>query len=123
MKKVVVAVEMCCEKCKTRVLKTVAKVEGVDSIEVDASKNTVTVIGEVDPVKITVKIRKFSRCAQIISVGPHPPPKKPEEKKVEKKPQAEEIIYILPACCQRCEGGYYVYDDFDSQNYSFCTIV
>ncbi|XP_057838981.2 heavy metal-associated isoprenylated plant protein 2 [Cryptomeria japonica] len=122
MKKVEVAVEMCCEKCKSKVLRTVAKVKGVNSVEVDTSKNTVTVTGEVDPVKITVEIRKFSKCAQIISVGPHPPPKKTEEKK-EKKSQAEEKIYILPACCQRCEGGFYVYDDFDSQNYSFCTII
>ncbi|XP_059074960.1 heavy metal-associated isoprenylated plant protein 43-like [Cryptomeria japonica] len=96
--------------------------QGVNSVEVDTSKNIVTVTGEVDPVKITVEIRKLSKCAQIISVGPHPPPKKTEEKK-EKKSQAEEKIYILPACCQRCEGGYYVYDDFDSQNYSFCTII
>lgn len=105
-------------------------IAGVDSIEVDASKNTATVIGDVDPVKITVKIRKFSKCAQIVSVGPHPPPKKPEEKKEDKKevkketkPQPEEKIYVLPPCCQRCEGGYYVYDDFDRQNYNLCSII
>ncbi|KAH9314968.1 hypothetical protein KI387_023595, partial [Taxus chinensis] len=63
--KVVVSVDMFCEKCKRKVMKTASKIEGVDSIEVDASKSTVTIIGDVDPVELTIEMRKFRKSARI----------------------------------------------------------
>lgn len=41
---------------------------GVESIQVDSSKGTVTVIGEADPVEVAKKIRKFQKNAGIVTV-------------------------------------------------------
>lgn len=90
-------------------MKLISTVEGINSIVLDPSKNTVTVIGEADPVCIIKKVRKFRSSAQIISIGP---PK--EEKKDEKK----EAILSLPRTCQKCDVWYVV-----GQDYTPCHIL
>ncbi|KAH7567234.1 hypothetical protein JRO89_XS07G0035900 [Xanthoceras sorbifolium] len=108
--KTIVSVELLCSKCRQKVMKLIAKVEGVTSIVIDPSKNTVTVIGEADPVKIIKKVREFRKSASIVSIGP---PK--EEKKDEKKA----VIAITPQTCQRCDVWYVVGDDY----YRYCSIM
>ncbi|GLJ20135.1 hypothetical protein SUGI_0365520 [Cryptomeria japonica] len=113
MKKVVISVHMVCEKCKRKAMKTVSSVEGVDSVTVDSSKNTVTVIGEVDAVEIMTKLRKFRKSAQIVSVGPNT--------KEEKENDNKDKCVSLPTCCRSCEI-WYVDDKRYYQNDS-CSIM
>ncbi|CAK9141466.1 unnamed protein product [Ilex paraguariensis] len=104
--KTVLRVSFNCQKCRTAVLKTVAKLQGIDSIAVDAEKWTLTVVGDVDPVRLVEQIRKIGKGAEIMSVGPPKP--KPAEPK--------EVHNPLPTCCKECqlvavnylpyEGGY-----------------
>lgn len=109
LQKTVVQVELLCSKCRQRVMKLIATLEGITSIVLDPSKNTVTVIGEADPVKIIKKVRKHSGSATVVSVGP---PK--EEKKDEKKD-----VPCTQKACQRCDVWYVVGQDY----YSHCSIL
>lgn len=91
-------------------MKLIAKIEGITSIVIDPSKNTVTVVGEADPVKIIKKVREFRKSAAIVSIGPVK-----EEKKEEKK---DVLISVAPKICQRCDVWYVVGED-----YSYCSIM
>ncbi|KAF7140068.1 hypothetical protein RHSIM_Rhsim06G0029400 [Rhododendron simsii] len=110
-KKTVVSVDLLCSKCRLKVMKLISTIEGINSIALDPSKNTVTVIGEADPVCIIKKVRKFRRSAQITSIGP---PK--EEKKDDKK----EVLVSLPKTCQKCDVWYVISDDL---YYPYCNIL
>ncbi|XP_057974169.1 heavy metal-associated isoprenylated plant protein 39-like [Malania oleifera] len=109
-KKTVVSVNLFCSKCRQKVMKSIAAIEGITSVVLDPSKDTATVIGEADPAKIIKMVRKFIKCAQIISVGPLK-----EEKKDEKK----ESIPSLPKICQKCDVWYVIGED----RYNYCTIL
>ncbi|XP_027168580.1 heavy metal-associated isoprenylated plant protein 2-like [Coffea eugenioides] len=113
-KKTVVSVDLLCSKCRMKVMSLISKLEGITSIVLDPSKSTVTVIGEADPACIIKQVRKFSRTAQITSVGP---PK--EEKKDDKKDDKKDACPALPKTCQRCEVWYVVSDDY----YGHCNIL
>ncbi|CAL5014369.1 unnamed protein product [Urochloa decumbens] len=84
----VVKVDTSCAKCKRKVLQAVSGLQGVDKIEVDSEKGTMTVTGTVDPVDVIVHTRKAGRRASVISIGA--PPKPAEEKKTDQKKPAEE---------------------------------
>ncbi|KAI6688812.1 hypothetical protein NL676_025640 [Syzygium grande] len=111
-KKTIVSVELLCSKCRLKVMKLVATVEGITSIVLDPSKNTVTVIGEADPAKIIKKVRKFRKSARFVSIGP---PK--EDKKDEKK---YSVIPQIPKTCQRCDVWHVVAED---RYYNYCSIM
>lgn len=110
VQKTIVSVELLCSKCRQKVMKLIAKIEGITSIVIDPSKNTVTVVGEADPVKIIKKVREFRKSAAIVSIGPVK-----EEKKEEKK---DVLIPVAPKICQRCDVWYVVGED-----YSYCSIM
>lgn len=93
-------------------MKLIAMIEGITSIVLDPSKNTVTVIGEADPVKIVKNVRKFRKSATILSIGP---PK--DEKKDERKDAA--VLYTTPKTCQRCDVWYVINED----PYYYCSIM
>ncbi|KAL3538378.1 hypothetical protein ACH5RR_001758 [Cinchona calisaya] len=97
-----------CQKCKTLVLRAVTKLEGVDQVTVDAEKGILTVVGEVDPVCVTTKVRKTGKYAEILSVGP---PKKPDPPKPDKP---------LPPCCPPCRFVTIDYEPYDSR---ICSIL
>ncbi|GLJ10159.1 hypothetical protein SUGI_0123170 [Cryptomeria japonica] len=95
------------ESRKRKALKMVAGVQGVDSVAVDMKDKKMTVIGDVDPVYLTSKLRKFS-SAELVSVGPAKEEKKEGEKKEEKKPESDakknkaeapkyEVVYVPPS--------------------------
>ncbi|KAK9155249.1 hypothetical protein Sjap_002729 [Stephania japonica] len=110
MKKIVLKVSINCSKCKTQVLKAVTKLEGINSVAVDGEKGTLTVVGEVDPVEVTRRLRKTGKVVEIVSVGPNKPPEKPPEPS---KP--------LPPCCNDCQlvaVGFGPYEDV-----RFCSIL
>ncbi|KAJ4701980.1 Heavy metal-associated domain [Melia azedarach] len=123
VQKTIVSVKLPCSKCRQKVMKLIAKIEGITSIVIDPSKNTVTVIGEADPVKVIKKVREFRKCASIVSIGPLK-----EEKKEEKRrkmslllPQRhvkgvmsgmslEKIITVTaPSCNKKPMFRYYLY--------------
>jgi len=56
---------------------------GVESVSVDMKDQKMTVIGDLDSVKVAIKLKKFCH-ADILSVGPAKEEKKPEAKKEEK---------------------------------------
>lgn len=109
-KKTVVSVELLCSKCKKKVMKLIARIEGVNSIVLDSSKSQATVIGDADPAMILKKVRKFRKSAAFVSIGP---PK--EEKKDEKK---DPVAYV-PKTCQKCEVWYV----FGEDDYNPCSIL
>lgn len=104
------SVDMLCTKCKKKVMKLVAGIEGIDSIVLGPSKSSVTVIGDADPSEIIRKIRKFRKSARFVSIGP---PK--EEKKDEKK----DIGPCIPKICQKCDLWYVIRED----DYNYCSIL
>ncbi|CAI8588665.1 unnamed protein product [Vicia faba] len=85
----VLKVEIDCLKCKKKLIKAVSSLRGIDEIEADEEKGTLTIIGNADPYDIIVRIRKAGKSAQILSIGPpldpDPPKKFEEDKKSEEK--------------------------------------
>ncbi|KAJ3685913.1 hypothetical protein LUZ61_015077 [Rhynchospora tenuis] len=83
---------------------------GVQSLNLDEEKGTLTVVGNVDPVSIISSLKKKKISAQIESVGP-PEEKKPEEKKPdEEKDECEEACKKMIECyppCSRMPYGWY----------------
>ncbi|XP_038716804.1 heavy metal-associated isoprenylated plant protein 43-like [Tripterygium wilfordii] len=113
MKKTVIKVNINCEKCKTKAMKAVAKLSGINQISVDGEKQTLTVIGEVDPVKIIKQLKKIGMTADIVSVGPPDTPK---------PPPSNPPPPPLPPCCNRCQLVAIGYLD-DPYNHSVCVIL
>ncbi|KAG1342817.1 putative Heavy metal-associated domain [Cocos nucifera] len=104
--KTVVSVDLLCTKCKKKVMKLVAGIEGIDSIVLAPSKGSVTVIGDADPSEIIRKIRKFRKSAQFVSIGP------PKEEKKDTDPR-------FPRVCQKCDVWYVIGED----DYNYCSIL
>ncbi|XP_059645329.1 heavy metal-associated isoprenylated plant protein 43-like [Cornus florida] len=99
VQRTVLKVDISCQKCKKKLLKAVTGLEGVDKVEVDEAKGTLTVTGDADPYEIIVRTRKAGKHAEVVSIGPPPAPpkqdakkpeeKKPDDKKPDQKAQAE----------------------------------
>ncbi|KVI08806.1 heavy metal-associated isoprenylated plant protein 43-like [Cynara cardunculus var. scolymus] len=90
VQKTVLKVQLSCEKCKKKILRSVSGLQGVDKIEIDGAKGTVTVTGDADPYEIILQTKKAGKFVEVVTIGPPPaPPKKPEEKKPEEKKQTE----------------------------------
>ncbi|XP_059069515.1 heavy metal-associated isoprenylated plant protein 39-like [Cryptomeria japonica] len=113
-------------KRKRKALQVVAKVEGVDSVAVDMEEKKMTVIGKVDPVVVTSKLRKSGFCfAELVSVEKNEEEKNEGEKKEEENKDVE-ISELRNVCyvqrpyydCAYVEGPYYYVDD----NPGTCTI-
>ncbi|XP_068344335.1 heavy metal-associated isoprenylated plant protein 2-like [Pyrus communis] len=114
VQRTVLKVDIQCQKCQRKLLKAVSVLEGVDKLEVDAAKGTLTVTGDCDPYEIIVRTRKACKYAEVVSIGPppKPPEKKPEPKKTEKTDQQKteekdqkvepcHMPYYCPGPCQR----------------------
>ncbi|KAI3509112.1 hypothetical protein L1887_24138 [Cichorium endivia] len=63
-------------------MKTVTKLSGVNEVSIDLAKETLVVIGDVDPVCIATSLRKKQRVADIVSVGPYKKKEKEDAKPV-----------------------------------------
>ncbi|EES12456.1 hypothetical protein BDA96_06G152500 [Sorghum bicolor] len=67
-------VYMHCDACERKVRRTISKVEGVETVEVDREENKVTVTGDFEPEKVVRKIKKKTgKKAEIL------PPEEDEE--------------------------------------------
>ncbi|CAL9156261.1 unnamed protein product [Musa hybrid cultivar] len=71
------------ERAKRKAMEAVADIYGIDSIAADLKEQKMTIIGEMDTVKIANKLKKIGKV-DIVSVGPAKEEKK-EEKKEGKK--------------------------------------
>lgn len=88
----------------------VSGVVGVKSVAVDGEAGTLTVVGEVDVVRVATALRKARFEPRVLSVGPekqpdkNDPPKKPDD--AAKKPTAdgEEAKEPPPPCCAGCSA-------------------
>ncbi|PON99606.1 Heavy metal-associated domain containing protein [Trema orientale] len=145
VQRTVLRVDLSCLKCKKKLLKAVSTLEGVDKIEVDAAKGTLTVTGNADPYKIIISARKAGKHADVVSVGPPPAPPKPAE--AQKKPtdekkggpdqkkgedqkknknkatEAESLIHN-PHTCPECQKLVFVQlDRWNEPNPSSCSIM
>ncbi|XP_009340756.1 heavy metal-associated isoprenylated plant protein 12-like [Pyrus x bretschneideri] len=104
VQRTVLKVDIHCQKCQRKLLKAVSVLEGVDKLEVDAAKGTLTVTGDCDPYEIIVRTRKACKYAEVVSIGP--PPKPPEKKPEQTKPKEKDrkpcpMPYYCPEPCQR----------------------
>ncbi|XP_008241718.1 PREDICTED: uncharacterized protein LOC103340122 [Prunus mume] len=101
VQRTVLKVDISCLKCKKKLIKAVSGLKGVDKVEADAAKGTLTVTGDCDPYEIIVRTRKVGKFVEVVSIGPPPPPtkppeKKPEQKKGEKKPDPTPQHICMP---------------------------
>ncbi|KAF5454433.1 hypothetical protein F2P56_024099 [Juglans regia] len=76
-----------CLKCKQELLQAVSPLQGVDKVEVDEAKGTLTVTGNADPYEIILRTKKTGKYVDVVSIGPPPAP--PKQDKDQKKPAAD----------------------------------
>ncbi|XP_050289582.1 heavy metal-associated isoprenylated plant protein 47-like [Quercus robur] len=108
-KKLVIKVQMTCDKCKTKALKLAAGAEGVTSVAIEGEdKSLVVVIGdEVDSVCLTRSLRKKVGYATIVSVAQL---EESDEKKDEDNPTTT-ICYSGYGQYPQCPSYYRVVSD------------
>ncbi|KAI9084150.1 hypothetical protein K1719_033821 [Acacia pycnantha] len=86
--KVVLWVDFHCEKMKSKAMKAVSKLPGIESVSADMKDKKLTVTGNVDPVSIVDKLKKVCNT-EIISVGPAKEPEKKKKEESEKDDKAK----------------------------------
>ncbi|GKB59293.1 heavy metal-associated isoprenylated plant protein 43-like protein [Tanacetum coccineum] len=90
VQRTVLKVQLSGDKCKKKILRSVSGLQGVDKIELDVDKGTLTVTGDADPYEIILRTKKAGKFVEVVTIGPPPaPPKKPDEKKPEEKKPPE----------------------------------
>ncbi|RLN22597.1 hypothetical protein C2845_PM07G04820 [Panicum miliaceum] len=75
-KKIVIKADLVGQKCKSEILAAVSKLQGIKSLDIDAEKCTLTVVGTVDPVCVVLRLKKKCFAASIVSVEDNKPKKK-----------------------------------------------
>ncbi|XP_050369357.1 heavy metal-associated isoprenylated plant protein 47-like [Argentina anserina] len=97
--KIVMKVQMCSEKCRTKALKIAAVAKGVSKVSIEAEKNHVEVIGNgIDSMTLTMTMRKKVGHADIVSIGEVKA--KEEDKPVKCIPITCTSSYGYPQCPQ-----------------------
>ncbi|KAH7520001.1 heavy metal-associated isoprenylated plant protein 43 [Ziziphus jujuba] len=129
VQRTVLKVDIACQKCKKKLLKAVSGLEGVDKIEIDAAKGTLTVTGDADPYEIIVRTRKAGKIVEVVSVGPPPAPqkqdaqKKPDDKKPEEKKLDPKADIHMPHNCPVCQRINFVQLDRWNEPNPSCSIM
>ncbi|GLT79571.1 hypothetical protein SLA2020_510540 [Shorea laevis] len=100
-KKIVIKVQITCEKCRSKALKIAAETDGVNSIAIQgADKDELVVIGDgIDSATLTCTLRKKLGFATILTVQDEKP--KDKDKKPEPPPVCiPSICYPYPPTCR-----------------------
>ncbi|KAH9306034.1 hypothetical protein KI387_010438, partial [Taxus chinensis] len=105
------------DKRKRKALKAAAGVHGVDSVAVDMKEKRITVIGDVDPVYLTSKLKKKGFAELLVIVGPVTEEKNGGREKggEENKAEVPKILYVP-------SSYHYEYSVVNDENPSACTI-
>ncbi|XP_039851294.1 uncharacterized protein PF07_0086-like, partial [Panicum virgatum] len=101
LQKIVIKADLVGQKCKSEILAAVSKLQGIKSLDIDAEKCTLTVVGTVDPVCVVLRLKKKCFAASIVSVeDDKPKDKDPCKEACEKlcKAKCEKIT-----CCKECK--------------------
>ncbi|CAD6232281.1 unnamed protein product [Miscanthus lutarioriparius] len=102
-KKIVVKADLVGKTCMRDIMSVAATLQGIKSMEVDAEKCTLTVVGTVDPVCIAQKLKKKCFAVNIISVeDDKPKPPAPEKPKDPCKEACEKKCDKI-TCCKECK--------------------
>ncbi|KAF5819027.1 putative heavy metal-associated domain, HMA, heavy metal-associated domain superfamily [Helianthus annuus] len=112
--KVVMKLNIHDNECKRKILKAVSGLLGIDSLAFEMKDNTLTIVGDVDAVKITNKLKKWNAFIHTLGPAKEPEKKEPEKKggedeEAKKKKQEEEeaIKRLIEAyCCSRGDHSY-----------------
>ncbi|KAH9711296.1 hypothetical protein KPL71_019706 [Citrus sinensis] len=128
VQRTVLKVDISCQKCKKQLLRAVSSIQGVDKIEIDAAKGTLTVTGDADAYEIIVRTRKVGKFVEVVSIGPpSAPPKQdaqtmPEGKKPEKKSEQKAQIHN-PHTCPLCDRMTVVHMDQYQEPTVSCSVM
>ncbi|TKY51344.1 Inositol-pentakisphosphate 2-kinase 1 isoform 2 [Spatholobus suberectus] len=74
------------DKIKQKAMKAVSGLSGVESVSADMKDKKLTLTGDIDPVQVVAKLRKFCHT-EMVSVGPAEEEKMDEPKKMIKRRQ------------------------------------
>jgi hypothetical protein len=108
--KIVIKVQMPCDKCRSKAMALVAATAGVDSVALAGdSKDQVVVVGDgIDSVKLTTALRKKVGHAQLVTVGEV----KKEEEKKPAATAASVVEYTYPWNYYQYPAGAYGYQQY-----------
>jgi hypothetical protein len=101
LQKIVIKADLVGSKCKSEILAAVSKLQGIKSMDIDAEKCTLTVVGTVDPVCVVMRLKKKCFAAAIVSVEDDKPKKKEPCKEACEKVCKEKCDKIT--CCKECK--------------------
>ncbi|XP_043725841.1 heavy metal-associated isoprenylated plant protein 47-like [Telopea speciosissima] len=119
--KIVMKVQMNCQKCRTKACEIAASSDGVEEIRIEGEeKDQVVVIGEgVDSIRMVQCLRKKVGWAYILSIGEVKPnnPKqqqqqKQEEKKEQEKSSSKPATHSDPQAFQYHHHHHHYYSQF-----------
>ncbi|KAK1295989.1 hypothetical protein QJS10_CPB15g01136 [Acorus calamus] len=126
-KKIVLKVQISCDKCRKKALEITASAEGVASIAVQgADKDQLVVTGEgIDAPSLTETLRKKVGWTDIVTIEEVKEEKKKEEKKKEEEKKNEIKVVDLCPCknpyCMQCPPTAVYTVDYDPQ--PICSIM
>ncbi|CAN6273243.1 unnamed protein product, partial [Urochloa humidicola] len=122
--KIVIKVQMSCDKCRSKAMSLVAATGGVDSVAIaGADRDQVVVVGDgVDSIQLTSALRKKVGPAQLVQVGKDKKEDKP------KPPPAAAAVPVYPAWCYAppSQPPSWVYDPYGyhtQQDSTSCSIM